>query len=193
MARQREFSESDALEKATFAFWERGYDDTSYDDLVNATGVSRYGLYSAFGDKKEFFLKALDHYLEMNRDEMMGSLLNEDASKQDLIDYFHRLEKHSNDPKKRVGCMLCNTAIEMAQYDPDAEERVKVIFADLKKTFKRAAKNAIENGELSVDHNANQLADYLFGLMLGGAMLVRSPIERSKIRNYLETGLAVLK
>ena len=77
MARQREFSESDALEKATLAFWERGYDDTSYDDLVNATGVSRYGLYSAFGGKKEFFLRALDHYIEMNRCEMMGSLLND--------------------------------------------------------------------------------------------------------------------
>lgn len=29
--------------------------------------------------------------------------------------------------------------------------------------------------------------------MMGGTMLARSPIERSKIRNYIKTGLAGLK
>ncbi|MEE8296102.1 MAG: TetR/AcrR family transcriptional regulator [Sphingomonadales bacterium] len=193
MARSREFDESVALEKATITFWEKGYEDTSYDDLVGSTGVSRYGLYSAFGDKKEFFLKALDHYLEMNRCEMMGSLLSEDASLQEVKAYFRRMEDKDGDPKKRVGCMLCNTAIEMAQYDKDAEERVKVIFEELKTFIKKALVTAKSKGELNKAADPDQLADYLLGLMLGAAMMVRSPIELPKIRNFIETGLSVLK
>lgn len=193
MPRVREFDESDALEKATFTFWEKGYEDTSYDDLVTSTGVSRYGLYSAFGGKKDFFLKALDHYIEMNRCHMLGSLMEKDASLPALRDYFYRMEEKTGDPSERVGCMLCNTAIEMAQYDAEAEARVKTIFGDLKRFFKKALNQAIKDGELEKNSDPEKLADYLLGLMMGAAMMVRSPIERSKIRNYIEAGLTVLK
>lgn len=193
MSRHREFNEPEVLEKAMMAFWQQGYEDTSYDDLVKATGVSRYGLYSAFGDKKEFFLKALDYYLDMNRCVMFGSLLEKDAALDDIHDYFSRMVENANDPTKKVGCMLCNTAIELAQFDKDVEDKIHEIFRDTKSVLKRAVKNAITNGELNKETNANETADYLFGLMMGGAMLVRSPIERFKIKNYLKTGLSVLK
>lgn len=193
MSRHREFNEPEVLEKAMMAFWQQGYEDTSYDDLVKATGVSRYGLYSAFGDKKEFFLKALDYYLDMNRCVMFGSLLEKDASLDDIHDYFARMVENANDPNKKIGCMLCNTAIELAQIDKDVEDKIHEIFRDTKSVLKRAVKNAIGKGELRAETNANETADFLFGLMMGGAMLVRSPIERSKIKNYLKTGLSVLK
>ena len=193
MSRHREFNEPEVLEKAMMAFWQQGYEDTSYDDLVKATGVSRYGLYTSFGDKKEFFLKALDYYLDLNRCVMLGSLLENDASLDAIHDYFGRMVENVNEPNKKVGCMLCNTAIELAQFDKDAEEKVHEIFKDLKSVLKRAVKNAIGKGELRPETNANETADFLFGLMMGGAMLVRSPIQRSKIKNYLKTGLSVLK
>ena len=193
MSRTREFDESAAIEKAMMAFWQQGYEDTSYDDLVKVTGVSRYGLYTAFGDKKEFFLKTLDYYLDLNRCKMLGSLLEKDASLKAIHDYFGRVVKNVNDPTKKIGCMLCNTAIEMAQFDKDAEDKVHEIFKDLKLVLKRAVKNAIGNDELRPETNANETADYLFGLMMGGMILVRSPIERSRIKNYIKTGLSVLK
>lgn len=193
MSRHREFNEPEALEGAMMTFWEKGFEDTSYDDLVKATGVSRYGLYSAFGDKKEFFLRTLDHYLDGNRQEMLGPLLEKDASLGAICSHFSRLVEKVDDPEKRVGCMLCNTAIELARFDKDAEEKVQEIFKEFKLLYKRAARNAIEKGELSGATTANQIADYLFGLMMGGAMLARSPIERSKIRNFINTGLAGLK
>ncbi len=193
MSRHREFNEPEVLEKAMMAFWQQGYEDTSYDDLVKATGVSRYGLYTSFGDKKEFFLKALDYYLVVNRCHMLGSLLEKDASLTAIHEYFGRMLDKVNDPNEKIGCMLCNTAIEMAQYDKDVEKKIHDIFKEIKSFLKRAVKNAIQKGELNSGTNANETADYLFGLMMGGAMLVRSPIEHSKIRNFLKTGLSVLK
>ena len=193
MSRHREFNEPEALEEAMITFWQKGFDETSYDDLVKATGVSRYGLYTAFGDKKEFFLRTLDHYLDRNRQEMLGPLLEKDASLGAIRAHFGRLVEKVDDPESRVGCMLCNTAIELAQFDKDVEDKVHEVFKEFKSAYKRAAKNAIEKGELSGDTTANQVADYLFGLMMGGAMLARSPIERSKIRNFINTGLAGLK
>ena len=193
MSRHREFNEPEALEGAMMTFWQKGFDDTSYDDLVEATGVSRYGLYTAFGDKKEFFLHALDYYLDQHRGEMLGPLHAKGASLPAIRAHFSRVLDKVDDPEQKVGCMLCNTAIELARFDKAAEDRVHEMFAEIKAAFKKAAKNAIEKGELSGDPSANQVADYLFGLMMGGALLMRSPIERSKIRNFIKTGLAGLK
>ncbi len=193
MSRQREFNEPEALEEAMMTFWQKGFDDTSYDDLVKATGVSRYGLYTAFGDKKEFFLCALDHYLDQHRGEMLGPLHAEGASLPAIRAHFSRVLEKVDDPERKIGCMLCNTAIELAQFDKTAEDKVHEMFGEIKAAFKKAARNAIEKGELSGETTANQVADYLFGLMMGGAMLMRSPIERSKIRNFINTGLAGLR
>ena len=62
MARTREFNYDEALESATRLFWEKGYEATSIQDLVAATGVNRASLYETFGDKRELFRKALERF-----------------------------------------------------------------------------------------------------------------------------------
>jgi AcrR family transcriptional regulator len=64
MVRTRTFDPSTALTQAVGLFSSKGYADTSMDDIVRATGVSRYGLYGTFGNKRELFEQALDRYAE---------------------------------------------------------------------------------------------------------------------------------
>ncbi len=63
MARPREFDEQVVLDRALETFWSKGYDGTSVEDLVEATGLRRASLYGAFGDKEQLFTKVLDHYM----------------------------------------------------------------------------------------------------------------------------------
>ncbi|MGI4812191.1 MAG: TetR/AcrR family transcriptional regulator, partial [Janthinobacterium lividum] len=62
MGRHRQFDEGEALEAALSVFWQKGYEGASFEDLTQATGVARPGLYSAFGNKEALFIKALDLY-----------------------------------------------------------------------------------------------------------------------------------
>lgn len=55
MPRLREFDPQTVLAEATQIFWRNGYADTSMEDIVLETGVSRYGLYGTFGNKKELW------------------------------------------------------------------------------------------------------------------------------------------
>ncbi len=64
MVRTRTFDPSTALSRAVDLFSSKGYADTSMEDIVRATGVSRYGLYGAFGNKQELFEQALERYAE---------------------------------------------------------------------------------------------------------------------------------
>lgn len=55
MARPRAFDESVVLSQARTLFSNQGYNGTSIDDLVKATGLLRGSLYKAFGSKRNLF------------------------------------------------------------------------------------------------------------------------------------------
>ncbi len=50
------------------------------DDIVRATGVSRYGLYGTFGNKRELFEQALERYADSMGRQSYLRLLEPDAS-----------------------------------------------------------------------------------------------------------------
>ena len=51
MARHKEYVKEEVLEAATQLFWEHGYEGTSMNGLVEATGLHRRSMYEEFGDK----------------------------------------------------------------------------------------------------------------------------------------------
>ncbi|MHB1171810.1 MAG: TetR/AcrR family transcriptional regulator [Lacisediminihabitans sp.] len=59
MGRNRSFDAADVIAKCAEVFLRTGYEGTSIDDLVNATGLHRGSLYKAFGSKRGLFLAAL--------------------------------------------------------------------------------------------------------------------------------------
>ena len=63
MGRKKNFSRESVLNKTMQVFWKNGYADTSLQDLEQATGVNKSGLYSEFKDKEDLFLASMRHYL----------------------------------------------------------------------------------------------------------------------------------
>ncbi len=59
MARPRAFDETVVLSQARTLFANQGYNGTSIDDLVKATGLLRGSLYKAFGSKRNIFERLL--------------------------------------------------------------------------------------------------------------------------------------
>lgn len=59
MARPRTFDEAVVIGQATGVFGRLGFNATSVDDLVGATGLQRGSLYKAFGSKRNLFERVL--------------------------------------------------------------------------------------------------------------------------------------
>lgn len=64
MGRPRAFDTGRAVESAAALFATHGYEGTSVDDLVTATGVHRGSLYKVFGSKRSLHLTVLRHHLD---------------------------------------------------------------------------------------------------------------------------------
>ncbi len=58
MGRNRSFGEAEVISACAAVFLRTGYEGTSIDDLVRATGLHRGSLYKAFGSKRGLFLAA---------------------------------------------------------------------------------------------------------------------------------------
>jgi TetR/AcrR family transcriptional repressor of nem operon len=192
MPRSKEFDPQGVLNRAMMVFWEKGFTETSYEDLVHSTGVNRYGLYSAFGDKHEFFLKAMDHYANTNISFMLGPMERSDASTPEIHRYFAMLLNSLGTAQEHFGCLIGNSAVEIAAPDEALVERINNHFARMRAAFRNALQHARESGEISADVDVDSYADYLVGVAMGYVVCVRGGMKTERVKNFIEIALTQL-
>lgn len=193
MARTREFCPSEALDKAMRVFWAKGYFGTSIDDLVSATGVSRYGLYGEFGDKKGLFLAALAHY-EANIVRPMRDIIEQPgASLEAIRALFTMLAEFSSQPGGKLGCLVFNAVNEMGQHDETTASKILEIRQRLAQGIQRMLANAASKGELPAGFDIQREADFLFGVFHALPAMARSGADRQAIANVISVAMSTLQ
>ena len=173
MARPRQFDSDEVLERSRREFWNRGFHETSVDDLVAVTGVQPGSLYNAFkGGKRELFLGSLDRYSALVVPEKMGALERPGASVAEVRAYFDGLIRDLTTPEGRAGCLMVNTAIELANEDSEVARVVRGHMSRLERNATRALGNAKRRGEIPKHvkpaDKATQLMATAMGLMVVG-------------------------
>lgn len=152
------FDRDQALGRATVTFWARGYQASSLQDLLAATGLSKSSLYQQFGNKQQLFDHCLAHYSN-EMEEMLQQLLQHAPSGQDFIRMM--LTQIINEPRPAIGCLVFSTASEFGQSDPQVADRLKSSLARFRRVFLQALEQDKATGLLAPDADTSALADYL--------------------------------
>jgi AcrR family transcriptional regulator len=109
MGRPKNFKREEVLEKAMTVFWNHGFADTSLQDLEQATGVNKSGLYTEFRDKEDLFVACLRHYLESQ--EKRGLLTKKPFGWENVETFL----KHGPlNKREQQGCFAINSMREFA-------------------------------------------------------------------------------
>ena len=109
MGRPKGFSREEVLEKAMPVFWKHGFADTSLQELEQATGVNKSGLYSEFRDKEDLFVACLRHYLDSQG--KRGLLTKEPLGWKNVETFL----KHGPlNKEEQQGCFSVNSMREIA-------------------------------------------------------------------------------
>lgn len=192
MAREREFDPTQALDRAVALFWERGYSETSMEDLVDTTGVSRYGIYGTFGNKRELFIAALRRYAHVMAVETRPELFLPDAGLADLQGFFRAMLERAIGPEAQRGCMICNTAIEIAPHDETIAAAVRGLFDELTSVFTTALENAKKSGDVNKTLDVKATAEVLVGMLQGAAVFARTGTSKARLKRYVDSAMAIL-
>lgn len=168
-------------------FWRKGFEQTSYEDLIRGTGVSRKGLYASFGNKHALFLLALDRYRSTVVGEILGDL-GEEATVDGVVRLVERVAATARSDAGRIGCLIANTASTSAIGDADVAGRVRSHLSATSEQFRAVLdRSGIEVGRSSV------LADHLTGLLQALFLLARAGVPQAMIDNVAREGLRALR
>jgi TetR/AcrR family transcriptional regulator, transcriptional repressor for nem operon len=195
MPRHKEFDPENCLDQVMHLFWEKGYQNTSMADLVQRSGVQRYGLYETFGDKQELFQRALDWYLStiISQRLMMLEQKESEPSLKEIEHFFEQFIDHLDHSSSFLGCLICNTAVEVASHDEIVVSRVHQYLERLRRAFGRALKRAKQNGEVAENTDIAQIGEFLVGSVLGLTTYARSPAPREDVKAYIRGILVMLR
>ncbi len=116
MGRLKRFSREEVLDKTIPVFWKHGFAETTGQDLEQATGVNKSGLYAEFENKDDLFVASLRRYLEVLRER--GTLTKRPLGWGN-IESFLKLSYGSWGQK---GCFSVNSMREYSDLPPQAGE-----------------------------------------------------------------------
>ena len=182
-----------ALDAAMHLFWLQGYEATSLQDLLKATGLSKSSLYLAFGGKKALFLICVNRYCSKVSAVLQSHL---DESKTGLAFIGQMLLNAAAEAcgdTARRGCLLMNTATAFAQKDPEIACRVNIGLEGLRGIFERAVLRGQREGEITTEKDAKSLAGYLVCSLGGIKTVVKGGSGEADLREIVDIVLRGLK
>jgi TetR/AcrR family transcriptional regulator, transcriptional repressor for nem operon len=192
MARPREFDESSVLDAVMDAFWQNGYEATSAQHLVEATGLGRGSLYNAYSNKDGLFEQALQRYNRRTHETV--ALLSGSAPIKDRVRrLLLSVVEIDRNARKRRGCLATNSAIEVGR-DPRFAQLLRQNFRILEAGLERSISAAQSEGQVPSDRDPAVLATYFLNTIQGLRVMtsIMPAGKRAPLIDVIEMSLRAL-
>lgn len=172
MANIVQFNKEQVLTSASGVFQKKGYNGTSMQDLVEATGLNRSSIYNSFGSKMDLYLASLDTY-----DEMHSSAQNEVCSEANngldaIKNIFALFIKTILEDLDNRGCMVINCKTESGS--SGHKKLIDWLIRSDKKGlrfFETQIARGQEDGSINKDQSVKQYSIYLSASLQGLRMI----------------------
>src|SRR6202050_2686676 len=182
MGRRKLFTREDVLDKTIPVFWKHGLAETSVQDLEQATGVRKSGLYAEFKDKEDLFVASIRQYFDMLT--ARGTLTKQPLGWNN-VEGFLKVRSGSWGQK---GCFSVNSMREFADLPPKARQ---IMIANMTKAHQLLIDNlAAARG--GTDDNES-LADLIITFFCGICLEQNLGPDRSPITKKVEAFMQLIR
>ena len=190
MPRPKEFDPEEVLDRATRQFLSTGYEGTSVQDLVEATGLSRSSLYESFGCKHDLYLAALDRYREREVTRIADQLAGDGSP---LTRLRMVLEQTAAACEEGEGCFLVDATVERARQSEDTERCAAAGLRGMEEAFADAVRRAQQAGEVPESVAPTSAGRFLANAYRGLHVTAKLQPDRSALFDVINTTLAALQ
>lgn len=192
MARPRSFAENQVVDAAMQHFWQHGYAATTVRDLAIATGLGAASLYNAFGTKRVLFLRVVERYLDEGLRPRIARLAALDNAHTAIATFLDDIAVRSLADPARRGCLLVNTALEVAPHDAEIGAIVSARLGELEAFLAERVHTGQMQGTVNRSRDPADLARLLVTTIMGLRVLARVQPDRALLHGAVRQALALL-
>lgn len=190
MAGVKQFDRNEVLDHAMAVFWRNGYQATSIQELVEATGINRGSLYTTFGDKRGLFLAVLDHYSErIARPTIAG--LNDPDPRRAIEGMFESIIRRTSDPTFPRGCLNTNTSLECPGAGDVVGRKIAALLGQQESAIYQVVRRAQSTGALGPDQDARALARFFVGVAHGLNVVNKVAADPAMLKDMVKVAMLV--
>jgi TetR/AcrR family transcriptional repressor of nem operon len=163
------------IAEAANLFNRRGYNGSSLQDVMQATGLEKGGIYRHFSSKEELAAAAFDHAwsraIEIRQHDLDQIENSVDKLKQLITNFVERR------PSIPGGCPLLNTAIDADDGNALLRDRARKALRGLQAKVISFVETGITEGNARKDVDARRVANLVIATLEGALMISR--LERN--------------
>ncbi|WP_372715701.1 TetR/AcrR family transcriptional regulator [Novipirellula sp.] len=176
------------MEAALMVFLEKGYEGSTFNELVAAMDISPPSFYAAFENKEGLFRRAIEHYAKR------GEPIVEQALRQptafEVIETFMRLlVELDTAPDKPPGCLFVQGALTSSEKSHDIRLELAARRTAIEPILTKRLKQARKDGDMSVKGNPKQVARYVATVLQGVAVQAASGSSRKELEEVIKVSL----
>ena len=187
--RPREFDEGEALDRAMYVFWKKGYEGTSLSDLTAAMEINPPSLYRTFGNKEALFWKVLERFGEGPAAYVMDCLKEPTALEVVKARLYGSVQMMA-DPKHPWGCMGTQAAATCGDEGESVRKGLISVRTKTEAAMAERFERAKAEGDLPEDCDPKSLACYIATLVVGISLQAASGVSRKELLQLVRDTLA---
>lgn len=191
--RPRRYDPEAALDAVLEVFWRAGYSAASLDDICTATGMNRPSVYAAFGDKRALYLRSIDRYRSVSREQMREAFAG-DASLRTVLGrvYARALDLYFSGHDTPLGCFMVGAVISDAVDDPEIRQSLASGLRQFDEAFGRAVEGAQAKGEIGKDCDPAMLGKFAAATLYYLAVRSRAGEAREELEKVADATIDLI-
>jgi AcrR family transcriptional regulator len=159
--------------KSAELFNQKGYAATTMQDIMEATGLTKGGIYRSFSSKDDIAIEAFKYAGEVLWGHFSAAIDGCRTATEKILAMCDVYSDAVHNPPMSGGCPLLNTAVESDHSFPVLRDHALTAYEQMSAFIRSILGQGIAAGEFRSDMDVESAASFIFSSIEGGIMASR--------------------
>ncbi|MGB3364814.1 MAG: TetR family transcriptional regulator C-terminal domain-containing protein [Thermodesulfobacteriota bacterium] len=169
-------SKEKVIDSAQKLFHLNGFQNTSIDDILESTGVTKSNLYYHFKSKEELGLLVLEKRIREYENKFFSDTLesNSISPEKRLKKYYKKVTAYHENLECKNGCPFGNLALEMSTTNEKFRSRLSEFFNHWQKVIEKCIKEGVKLKEFRSDISPKIISQLILSHLEGAILMAKT-------------------
>jgi TetR/AcrR family transcriptional regulator, transcriptional repressor for nem operon len=179
--RKGEKTRTHIIMKSAELFNQKGYAGTTMQDIIEATGLTKGGLYRSFTNKDEIALEAFKYAGQVLWGYFSAAIEGKATATEKVLAMGKVYSDTVHNPPIKGGCPFLNTAVESDHSFPYLRDKALGAYENMLSFIQGILAQGVAAGEFRTDMDIESVASFIFSAIEGAIMASRLTLDNKHV------------